>query len=391
MLPILAVLLLAPITPLQTEPGAKPESFLALWDRADGFIRSMYYARNVKRDEMERLLNEHAPRARAAKDRDEFGRVMHELTKKFGDSHFAFLPDSEQGFYSFDALAQGDKARSMPHIGAWFKREGDAFTVQMVLEGMAAEKAGLRKGDVVRTVDGRPFSPIDALADKVDREVTVTYERGGQTREATVRVTSQPALAMFLEATRNSARIIERDGKRYGYVHLWTMAGDAFRTYLHGRIRAYQNTDGFILDLRSGFGRRPEGYADPFFRPDIELEWRSPGGGGSKERYGYAKPLVVLTDGGSRSAKEVLAAILKKSGRATLVGSRTAGDVLGTTPLRLADWCYLEIPLVEVYVSGDRLEGVGVEPDVPVPVERGPEDRDEYLETALAVLGSKSK
>jgi carboxyl-terminal processing protease len=142
-----------------------------------------------------------------------------------------------------------------------------------------------------------------------------------------------------------------------------------------------------ILDIRDGFGGRPEGYGDPFFRPEANLDWvYGAGGANMKELFGYGRPLVVLINGGSRSAKEVFSAIIKKSKRAKLVGQTTAGNVLGTFPMRVADWAYLEIPMVDVKIDGKRLEGSGVEPDIRVEPEFDATGTDRVLEEGLKLL-----
>ena len=123
---------------------------------------------------------------------------------------------------------------------------------------------------------------------------------------------SGPGLDMFLDATKNSVRVIDDHSRRIGYFHLWTLAGEDFKNALSGAIYGkLKNTDGFILDLRDGFGGRPEGYADPFFRPDVQLTWVM-GDTRSNELYGYGRPLMTLINNGSRSAKEILSYVLKK-------------------------------------------------------------------------------
>jgi carboxyl-terminal processing protease len=127
----------------------------------------------------------------------------------------------------------------------------------------------------------------------------------------------------------------------------------------------FADTDAFILDLRDGFGGRPERFADVFFRPDVKVNWDF-GSNKNVQHFGYGKPLVVLINSGSRSAKELLSYILKSSKRATLIGTQTAGNVLGTSPNRINDWCILELPMVDVSVDGVRLEKNGVQPNIKV-------------------------
>lgn len=367
---------------LALAPAQQAEDFAQAWRQTESTIRARYYARVARKDDMEGLLTKYGPIASKAKSRNEFRDAVVRMIDEFGDSHFDFLTDSDQGFYTLGELVPGGKARPMPHIGAWFGR-GNA--VAMVLDGMAAERAGILAGDVIETVNGQPFSPVDSLKPLVGKEATFRVKRGTATRNVTIQVEESEGMAMFLQATRNSGRIIERNGKRYAYFHLWTMAKEDFKNALSAFVYGRgMNTDGFILDIRDGFGGRPEGYADPFFRPEAKLEWTI-NGNGVVQQFGYQKPLVLIVNEGSRSAKEVLAFILKKSKRATLVGVTTGGNVLGTSPLMLGDWAVVEIPMVDLEVDDVRLEGVGVEPDFIV-LDKPTEGRDPFIEKALEVL-----
>lgn len=367
------------------------DDFGKLWEQCSQSIRGQYWARKTRGPEMEGLLKKYADRAKAAKSREEFSATVNAMIDEFNDSHFEFLGDDRQGFYLFDGLAKKEAA-SMPQIGAWFKPASDGYTVTMVLDGFEAERAGLRKGDVIVSIDGEKFTPITALKSRIDKSATLKVRRGNQTFDAKVEVGSKPAMDLFLEATRNSARVIEEGGKKIGYVHLWTQANERFVSALHGLVYGkLRDTDAMILDLRDGFGGRPEAYADPFFRPEVKLEWNFGERTTMRQDFGYGRPLIVLINGGSRSAKEVLSFILKKSGRATLVGSTTAGDVLGTGPFRIADWAYLEIPMVDLKVDGERIERAGVAPHFAVPEEHDANGNDLHLAKALEILRDKLK
>jgi len=337
------------------------DDFSKTWDEVSRGIEARYYARETRKPEMDRLLAKYRPIASSAHNRQEFGKAVNDMIAEFKDSHFAFYSDDQQGYYVMDALVRKDNAAKLPNIGAYFKGAADGYTVQMVLNGSAAEKADLRKGDLVETADGTPFNPVASLSR--DGDVRLSIVRDGQRLQKDVHPSRDTATDMFLDATRESQHVISENGRKIGYIHLWTLASDAFKTALSSAVYGpLSKTDAMILDLRDGFGGRPEGYADPFFRPEVNLDWVTPTGT-LHQLFGYQRALVVLINGGSRSAKEVLSQILKKSRRATLVGSKTAGNVLGTWPQRVNDWAYIEIPSVDVVSDGVRLEGRGVEPD----------------------------
>jgi carboxyl-terminal processing protease len=365
------------------------DDFSKTWDQVAGAIRKSYYARETRKPEMERLLNTFGPRAIAVRTRGEFESVVNQMIGEFRDSHFGFYTRSDQSFYLMDGLAKQSQAEEMPEIGAWFVPASVGYEVRMVLDGGAAAAAGMRKGDVVQTVDGAPFTPIDSLRPKVGSEVALGAQRSGQPISFHLKVESKSCLDMFLEASRASARIIQDHGRQIGYFHLWMQINDSFRNALslavYGKLR---DTDAFILDLRDGFGGRPEGFADPFFRPDYWTQWSTGPKNSYTQLFGYGRPMAVLINSGSRSAKEILSYAFKVSHRGVLIGRTTAGNVLGTFPQKIDDWAFLEIPIVDVSVQGVRLENRGVEPDVSIPNELDAQGKDLDMEASLKRLST---
>lgn len=379
----------------QSPPAAPADlDFKDTWSKIQTSISQRFYAREARKAEMDKLFAKYGPIASAAKSKTEFDKIVNDMIAEFGDSHFSLLTDEDQGYYLMDGLANQQNAAKMPEFGVWYKETPKGYVAGMVLDGSSAMKADIRKGDVFKTVDGQPFSPVTAFKDKSDgATVSIVIERNNQPLTKQVEVHRTPALEMFAEASRDSSRVIDAGGKKIGYFHLWTQASDAFRTALKnavmGRLR---NTDAFILDLRDGFGGRPENFFEPFFMPDITVNY-GVGDIAQKSAFGYGtqKPLIVLINEGSRSAKEVSSYMLKKSGRAVLIGTTTAGHVLGTFPARLNAWAILEIPMVDVTADGDRLEKVGVSPNIRVSPEYDVDGKDLVLQRALEYITTGKK
>src|SRR5690606_25053896 len=150
-----------------------------------------------------------------------------------------------------------------------------------------------------------------------------------------------------------------------GYIRVWTMVDEKFHQFLTNYVTrgAGKDTDAMIYDVRDGFGGRPEGYYEAFFAPAYTVDCHVQNATISQTT-GYQKPLILMTTPGTRSAKEVASNIFKLSRRPTVPGGPTAGDVRGTPPYRVADWAYLEIPMVDLSTQGVRLEKNPVKPDV---------------------------
>ncbi len=360
------------------------DDFASLYTNIASAIKTRYYARTSRKAEMDSALARFETPAKAAKTRAEFTAAMDGMIEAFGDSHFAFLPDHRQGYYTFDALARQENARKLPNIGAWFDEKNNEFTVKMLLNNGPADRAGLRVGDQILRIADQPFTPVESLRPNLGKSTKLTFRRNGKDYETQVTPDEHSSIEMFFLATRNSATIVEVDGKKVAYLRVWTMGDRKFRDFFEFFLLRGngQNSDAMVYDLRSGFGGRPEGYYEPFFAPQFTVDWNV-NNTTVKQITGYQKPVIVLTNQGTRSAKEVVSYIFKKSQRATLMGSPTAGDVLGTTPYKVADWAYLEIPMVDLSIEGQRLEKNPVKPDIELGQEFSPEGEDLYLPAAL--------
>jgi carboxyl-terminal processing protease len=101
---------------------------------------------------------------------------------------------------------------------------------------------------------------------------------------------------------------------------------------------------------------------------------------------GYDKPMVVLINRGTRSAKEFLSYEFKSSHRAKLVGTRTAGAFLGAGTFHVGSDGLLELPVLGLKVNGQLLEGSGVAPDLVVNPQSSYTERDAQLISAEQVL-----
>ncbi|MBI3724887.1 hypothetical protein HY251_13165, partial [bacterium] len=139
--------------------------------------------------------------------------------------------------------------------------------------------------------------------------------------------------------------------------------------------------DGLVLDVRGRGGR-----SDVMFSALSVF---------SGKDAGWKKPVVVLQDHGTRSAKEIFAWAWKERGLGKIVGERSAGAVIGCTFKKLFDGSILMHPVMDVkrMTRGENLEGKGVEPDVPV--DQGSLEfrngKDPILDRGLDVLIERMK
>ena len=289
--------------------------------------------------------------------------------------------------------------------------------------------AGVRPGMTIKTIDGQPaLAHYHRLMTEVRDSSTPWARARGALRKI---VAGDPDTKITMTFARADGSEIVANMKRrkfktppetihrilpsgFGYVRFSNFVGRMESGILQA-IAGMKDTPGMIVDLRNnggGSGAMANALVTKFlsethkggrvltrtgrpitvgFFPVIKLE---PEFKGDKES-AYTKPLVILTNEGSASASEIFSSALQDLGRATIVGQRTCGCLLGY--LGYADLpgggqlAYSEIGFVTK--SGKRIEGEGVKPDVEIKLAR--EDilfnRDRTLEAAEKFLQEKTQ
>ena len=228
---------------------------------------------------------------------------------------------------------------------------------------------------------------------KVGEKVTLKVRRdaGGPTKDIVVEPQWIEPGETFEAALRDSARIIEVNGKRIGYVRVWSYAGNEYQQKLEevlseGKLK---DADAVIWDLRDGWGGAHPRYLSVFntYGPTLALTGRN--GTTNLVGYRWGKPVAMLVNGGTRSGKEVLAYGFKKNGFGQVIGERTAGALLAATGFLLSDGSLLILAVEDAAVDGERVEGKGVTPSIEVPFDvRYAAGKDPQLDRAIAVLAN---
>ena len=266
--------------------------------------------------------------------------------------------------------------------------DGLGAPITVVYDGGPGDRAGLSAGERLLTVQGAPANPVQAFGGLSGEKATLEV-RGldGHVRETSVAVARIQPNELFRESITASARILPNEfGLQIGYLRILSWAGRDMQAAVVdalGPDGPLADADGLILDLRQGWGGAQPRYTDFFTGsapPSITI---ARDGTQHVLSARWDRPLVVLIGPDTRSGKEIVAYGLQQAG-VPLVGEQTAGAVLAGLPHLLSDDSLLVIPFLDVVVDGVRLEGAGVEPDIPVLP--GPPGEDTQLEVALDVL-----
>ena len=320
-------------------------------------------------------------------------------------SHSARYTPDEVAYYELSEVfrfALGDEARRLyppegrPNydgIGIVVADIGGKTFVTDVYHAGPAAKAGVLVGDEVVSLDGAPFAAVDGFRGKAGKTAALAVRRaaGAEPQVITVPVENLRATPTLVSSIADSVHVVERGNRRIGYIRLWTYTSDRVTEILYdelgqGRLK---DIDGLVLDLRSRWGGAPADAAETFVGGTAGMTMTNRKDEIRQVNVRFDKPVVAIIDEGSRSGMEILAYSLKKHG-IPLVGVTTAKAVLAGTGFLLPDDSLLVLAVADVHVDGERLEGVGVSPDIEVPFDiRYANGADPQLDAALVEMDKR--
>ncbi len=325
--------------------------------------------------------------------------AIEEMLASLGDPFTRFLdPDH---YSSLQTSTAGELSGVGLQIA--INDQGQVIVITPML-GSPAEAAGIQSGDQITAIEGVSVQgwTLDQVADALrgipDTQVSMTVARPANTPDDTLdpktlhitltRATIEinPVRASLLETAQGSPVAYIRLGQFNGH-----SAAD-MRAAL--TVAQTEGATGYILDLRNNPGGLlqaaieiaglwiPEGDIVQVVGRDGILDSIS-----AQHQAMVTDPLVVLINGGSASASEVLAGALQDSGRAQLVGSRSFGKGLIQSLFDLPDGSGIAVTTAKYLTpSGRDINHEGIEPDVTVLWSPSPGEADPQLAAALEVL-----
>ena len=412
-------------TAIPTEPVPSPppptlsaEARIRAFDFVWATINEHYYEPSLNGVDWKAVRERFRPMALAAANDDEFWDLLDRMTGELKDAHTRV--ESPKSV----ALRVKDETVT---LGFTFAPIEGKLVVTAVNAETDAWWAGVRPGMAVVAIAGEPANVAYERArattrmDSTDRsrharvlrklltgepgtKASFTFERADGTRiEATLarkRISARPA---------ESHRILPSG---YGYLRFtqWTVGVTA--DVLQG-LEALKAAPGIVIDLRGNpggsahavnlmldrfFAHRTElgtvttrtGQPVSLFFGAVEIIKLKTSVAGNKDA--YKGPVVILVNSGSASASELFSSTMQAAGRATIVGQPSCGCLLGFLGYARvpggADLAYSEVGFR--LPNGKHIEGVGVIPDVPVPLTAHDLqlNRDRALEEAQARLAT---
>src|ERR1041384_1963343 len=372
-------------------------------------IEKTYYDPNYRGIDLEGRFSQADERIKNAKSNGEIFGVIAQALLDFDDSHLFFIPPGR--------VAKVEYGWQMQAIG-------DKCYVIAVKPGSDAEAKGLKRGDLILSIDG--FTPTREVLWKIQyyyynlrpkpgmRLVVQGPEGAPRQLDVLAKITPGKKQASFSdlnleldaedEAHLNRDRFFEKDN-----VIIWKMPG--FDIYdereLENIMDRVKSNQALILDLRGNGGglvvmlKRLVGY---FFEQDIkisDLKYRKEvktDMAESKGNSGFKGKLIVLIDNRSASASEIFSRVVQLEKRGVVVGDRSAGAVMQSirygheVGLGVMSFYGASVTNADVIMKdGKSLEHVGVTPDellLPTAADLAA-NRDPVLARAAELAGLK--
>ena len=290
-------------------------------------------------------------------------------------------------------------------IGAMFSQDMTTgiITVVRVYEGFPAMEAGMQPGDILFAVEGEEATGQDLskLVSNIKGEegtlVQLTMVREGETDYVELEVERRP-----IEIPTVEAELLE-DGIGYIAVSEFDLVTSEQFALALENLQA-QGMEGLILDLRDNGGGVVQAVVEmaDLLLPEGLIVYTEDKNGTRSEAHSDAEhyfdqPLVVLVNGNSASASEILAGAIKDYEIGTLVGTQTYGKGIVQQSFRLSDGTALKLTISKYYTpEGNDIHGVGIAPDVEVELTKELQNQaviaheeDNQLQKALEVLKEK--
>ncbi|MBC7880922.1 MAG: PDZ domain-containing protein [Anaerolineae bacterium] len=301
-------------------------------------------------------------------------RGVRDMLKTLGDPYTRFM-DPKQ-YQSMQVDTSGEFQGVGIQLGL-DKKTKDLIVVAPI-EDTPAYVAGVKPKDILLTIDGHSTKGLD-----LDKAVSQIRGAGGTTVILKFRRDTQ-TLTFSLVRTRIELKPVKYSlrtdaGQRVGYVRLTQFNANSARDMRLAleKLNA-DKVDGYILDLRSN----PGGLL--YASAEIARFWLGEGTivstvdrDGQKELISANrppltnKPLVVLVDGGSASASEILSGALQDNHRAVLVGTKTFGKGLVQQVHPLSDGSGMAVTIAHYQTpSGRDINKKGIEPDYKVEISK---------------------
>lgn len=293
-------------------------------------------------------------------------------------------------------------------LGITVGMKDGALTVIAPLEGTPADEAGIKSGDIILKINDQA-----TIGMTIDKAVSIMRGKPGTDIELTI-VRKGESKPLKVNIVRDIIEIQSVYSKTIGDDILYLRITSFDQKVVQGMqeaIKENPQTKGILLDLRNNPGgllNQAIGVVDMFVDegaivsqkgkiPEENLVYNA-----SKANSDLKTPLVILVNGGSASASEIVSGALQDHKRAVVVGNKTFGKGSVQVVMPISQTEALRLTIARYYLpSGRTIQAVGVTPDVEVSfgeIQKAEEgisikekDLQKHLESELEKVDGKKK
>ncbi|MGC9350810.1 MAG: S41 family peptidase [Sulfurovum sp.] len=258
-------------------------------------------------------------------------------------------------------------------LGVSIGMKDGALTVIAPIDGTPAAKAGMKAGDIILKIDDKATIGMDIdesvklMRGKPGSDVTLTVIRKKEPKPLEIKITRD-----IIKIQSVYAKSIENN---LLYLHI-TSFDQKVVDGVKEAIREHNNTQGIVLDLRNNPGGlldQAVGLVDLFVEKGVIVSQK---GRSSIENIDYkatkkssdtSTPIVILVNGGSASASEIVSGALQDFNRAIVVGEKTFGKGSVQVVMPISKEEAVKLTVARYYLpSGRTIQAEGVTPDITV-------------------------
>ena len=305
------------------------------------------------------------------------------MVNSIGDPYTVFFEPPESKKF------QEEISGSFGGIGIEIGKRDDILTVIAPIKDTPAYRAGLKAGDKILRIDDKPTTDLSI-------EEAVNLIRGKRGTTVVLAISSNGADTKEVEIVRDTIKIpsiewqmLESGDKKIAYLQLFTFnqnidsefekaAQEILKSEAERLIIDFRNNPGGLLDsainIAGWFLDKDQIVTVEAFRDDSRNEFKSKGNGSLK-----IYPTVILINGGSASASEIVAGALHDNRGVRLIGEKTFGKGSVQELEKFKDGSSLKVTIAKwLTPNGISISDTGIEPDVKVELPKNEIEKGEF-------------